>query len=59
MKAKIEKKTDKLMRKRIKEESEKHPFFELHQVPFNYTSSSQYPSQFQSIHLGKSLSSMV
>jgi hypothetical protein len=53
MKAKIEKKARKLMMKRIKEESEKHPFFGLHQVPHNYASS-QYPtSQFQSVHLGK------
>jgi hypothetical protein len=37
----------------IKEESEKHPFFRLHQVPHNYVSS-QYPtSQFQSVHLAK------
>jgi hypothetical protein len=53
MKAKIEKKAKKLMMKRIKEESEKHPFFRLNQVPHNYASS-QYPtSQFQSVHLGK------
>jgi hypothetical protein len=39
MKAKIEKKAEKLMRKRMKEKSEKHPFFELHQVPHNYASS--------------------
>jgi hypothetical protein len=46
MKAKIENKTKKLMMKRIKEESEKHPFFRLHQVSHNYASS-QYPtSQF-------------
>jgi hypothetical protein len=32
MKAKIEKKAEKLMMKRIKEENEKHPFFGLHQV---------------------------
>jgi hypothetical protein len=53
MKAKIEKKAKKLMKKRIKEESEKHPFFGLHQVSHNYNSS-QHPSQFQSVHLGKS-----
>jgi hypothetical protein len=53
MKAKIEKKAEKLMMKRIKEESEKHPFFGLNQVPHNYASS-QYPiSQSQSVHLGK------
>jgi hypothetical protein len=47
MKAKIEKKAEKLMRKRIKEESG------LHQVSHNYASS-QYPtSQFQSVHFGK------
>jgi hypothetical protein len=41
------------MMKRIKEESEKHPFFGLNQVPHNYASS-QYPtSQFQSVHLRK------
>jgi hypothetical protein len=43
MKAKIEKKAEKLMMKRIKEESEKHPFFGLNQVPNNYASS-QYPT---------------
>uniref|UniRef100_K3ZMI5 CCHC-type domain-containing protein n=1 Tax=Setaria italica TaxID=4555 RepID=K3ZMI5_SETIT len=55
MKAKIEKKAIKLMKKRIKEESDKHPFFGYHQVPSNYPPpSSQYPSsQFQSVHLGK------
>jgi hypothetical protein len=53
MKAKIEKKAEKLMMKQIKKESEKHHFFGLNQVPHNYTSS-QYPtSQFQSVHLGK------
>jgi hypothetical protein len=58
MKAKIEKKTEKLMMKRIKEESEKHPFFGLHQVPHNYPSY-QYPtSQFQLVHLGNLLSLM-
>jgi hypothetical protein len=42
------------MRRRIKEESDKHHFFGLHQVPHNYASS-QYPSfQFQSVRLGKS-----
>jgi hypothetical protein len=43
MKAKIEKKAKKLMKKRIKKESEKHPFFGLHQVPRNYAFI-QYPS---------------
>jgi hypothetical protein len=58
MNAKIEKKTEKLMMKRIKEESEKHPFFGLHQVPHNYPSY-QYPtSQFQLVHLGNLLSLM-
>jgi hypothetical protein len=53
MKAKIEKKAKKLMMKRIKKESEKHPFFGFNQVPHNYASS-QYPtSQFQSVHLKK------
>jgi hypothetical protein len=53
MKVKIGKKSKKLMMKRIKEESEKHPFFRLNQVLHNYASS-QYPtSQFQSVHLGK------
>jgi hypothetical protein len=55
MKAKIEKKAEKLMMKRIKEESEKHPFFGLHQVPHNYASSQYSTSQFQSVHFGKSL----
>ena len=36
MKAKIEKKARKLMKKRIKEERKKHPFFGMHQVPHNY-----------------------
>jgi hypothetical protein len=55
MKAKIEKNAKKLMRKRIKEESEKHTLFGLQQVPHSYASS-QYPSsQFQSAHLGKPL----
>ena len=36
MKAKIEKKVRKLMKKRIIEEKEKHPFFGMHQVPHNY-----------------------
>jgi hypothetical protein len=35
MKAKIEKKAKKLMMKRIKEESEKRPFFGLNQVSHN------------------------
>jgi hypothetical protein len=39
MKAKIEKKAEKLMMKRIKKESEKHPLFGLNQVPHNYASS--------------------
>ena len=33
MKEKIEKKARKLMKQRIKEEKEKHPFFGMHQVP--------------------------
>ena len=36
MKEKIEKKARKLMKQRIKEEKEKHPFFGMHQVPYNY-----------------------
>ena len=36
MKEKIEKKARKLMKQRIKEEKEKHPFFGMHQVPHNY-----------------------
>ena len=36
MKAKIEKKARNLMKQRIKEEKEKHPFFGMHQVPHNY-----------------------
>ena len=36
MKEKIEKKARKLMKKRIMEEKEKHPFFGMHQVPHNY-----------------------
>jgi hypothetical protein len=43
MKVKIEKKAEKLMMKRNKEESEKHSFFGLYQVPNNYASS-QYPT---------------
>jgi hypothetical protein len=39
MKAKIEKKAENLMTKRIKEERENHPFFGLDQVPPNYASS--------------------
>jgi hypothetical protein len=38
MKTKIEKKAKKLMMKRIKDESEKHPFFGLNHVPHNYAS---------------------
>jgi hypothetical protein len=57
MKVKIEKKAKKLMKKRMNEEREKHPFFGLYQVPHNYASS-QYPSQFQSVHLENLLSSM-
>lgn len=34
--AKIEKKVAKMMKKRIKEESEMHHFFEMHQLPHNY-----------------------
>jgi len=36
MKEKIEKKARKLMKQRIKEEKEKHPFFGMHQVSYNY-----------------------
>jgi hypothetical protein len=44
MKAEIKKKkVEKLTWRRIKEESDKHPFFGLHQLPRNYASS-QYPS---------------
>ena len=39
MNTKIEKKARKLMKKRIKEENEKHPFFGMHQVPHNYDQS--------------------
>jgi hypothetical protein len=53
MKEKIEKKAKKLMMKRIKEESENHPFFGLNQVPYNYASSQNATSQFQLVHLGK------
>jgi hypothetical protein len=53
MKAKIEKKAKQLMEKRIKQESEKHPFFGLHQVPHNYTQSHYLSYQFQSINLGQ------
>ena len=53
MKAKIEKKARKLMKKRIKEESEKHPFFGMHQVPHNYAQSQYLSSQFQSVKLGQ------
>lgn len=55
--AKIDKRATKSMKKRIKEERDKHPFFGYHQVPPNYPPpSSQYPSsQFQSVHLGKPL----
>jgi hypothetical protein len=53
MKANVEKKAKKLTKKRIKKESEKHPFFGLHKISHNYASS-QYPSsQFQSVHLRK------
>jgi hypothetical protein len=53
MKSKIEKKAKKVMRKRLMEESEKHPFFGLQQVPHNYAQS-QYPtSQFQLVRLEK------
>ena len=40
MKAKIEKKARKLMKKRIKEEKEKHPFFGMHQAPHNTSNNS-------------------
>ena len=52
MKEKIEKKAMKLMKQRIKEEKEKHPFFGMHQVPHNYEPQAYSSSQFQSIHLG-------
>jgi hypothetical protein len=43
------------MKKRIKEEKEKHPYYGMLQVPPNYAQS-QYPSsQFQSVNLGKPL----
>ena len=53
MKEKIEKKARKLMKQRIKEEKEKHPFFGMHQVPHNYEQQTYSSSQFQSIHLGR------
>ena len=53
MNAKIEKKARKLMKKRIKEEKEKHPFFGMHQIPHNYEQTQYSSSQFQSIHLGR------
>ena len=53
MKEKIEKKARKLMKQRIKEEKEKHPFFGMHQVPHNYEPQAYSSSQFQSIHLGR------
>ena len=53
MKEKIEKKTRKLMKQRIKEEKEKHPFFGMHQVPHNYEQQAYSSPQFQSIHLGR------
>uniref|UniRef100_K3Y1N6 DUF4219 domain-containing protein n=1 Tax=Setaria italica TaxID=4555 RepID=K3Y1N6_SETIT len=54
MKAKVKKKTTKLIKKKIKEESEKHLFFGYHKVPPNYppTSSQYSSSQFQYVHLG-------
>ena len=52
MNTKIEKKARKLMKKEIKEENGKHPFFGMHQVPHNYEQSQYSSSQFQSIHLG-------
>ena len=55
MKAKIEKKVRKLMKKRIIEEKEKHPFFGMHQVPHNYEQQQYSSSPFQSIHLGRAL----
>ena len=36
---KIEKRATKLMKKRIKKEKEKHPFFGMHQVPHNFDQS--------------------
>jgi len=53
MKEKIEKKARKLMKQRIKEEKEKHPFFGMHQVPHNYEQQAYSSPQFQSIHLGR------
>ena len=53
IKAKIEKKARKLMKKRIKEAKEKHPFFGMHQAPHNYEQQQYSSSQFQSIHLGR------
>ena len=53
MKEKIEKKARKLMKQRIKEEKEKHPFFGMYQVPHNYEQQQYSSSQFQSIHLGR------
>jgi hypothetical protein len=55
IKVKIEKKAEKLMRKRLMEESNKHPFFELQKVPHNYAQSQHPTSQFQSVHLEKPL----
>ena len=46
MKEKIEKKARKLMKQRIKEEKEKHPFFGMHQVPHNYEQQAYSSSQF-------------
>ena len=43
MNAKIEKRARKLMKKRVKEEKEKHPYYGMYQVPPNYAQS-QYPS---------------
>ena len=53
MNAMIEKKARKLMKKEIKEENGKHPFFGMHQVPHNYEQQVYSSSQFQSIHLGR------
>ena len=43
MNARIEKRARKLMKKRVKEEKEKHPYYGMYQVPPNYAQS-QYPS---------------
>ena len=45
-KEKIEKKARKLMKQKIKEEKEEHPFFGMHQVPHNYEQQVYTSSQF-------------